>query len=76
MQVSSVSSSPVARKTLMKGQERWKERQSTYTEEQKTESRNEVAKIVKEYSDHMVERWNKEMDTLLVYVRSSISITV
>ena len=44
-------------------QRRWYERQSTvFTEKEKTESREQVAKIVKQYSDDMVTRWKEEME--------------
>lgn len=54
-------------------QERWKERQSSlYTEKEKSDAREEIAEIVKQYSDDMVKRWKEEMDTLLVYVRDPV----
>ncbi|KAI0698842.1 hypothetical protein C8Q76DRAFT_685390 [Earliella scabrosa] len=48
-------------------QERWEEREHDFSEEEKKEAWDEIAGIVKTYSDELVERWNKEIDTLLVY---------
>ena len=41
----------------------------TDSDEEHDQAWNETAKIVKTYSDQMIDRWNKEIDTLLVYVR-------
>ena len=49
-------------------QERWEERKKDFTEEEKKNAWDETAKVVKTYSDELVDRWNKEIDTLLVYV--------
>ena len=49
-------------------QNRWEERENDFTEEEKKEAWDEIAGIVKTYSDELVDRWNKEIDTLLVYV--------
>ncbi|KAI0758898.1 hypothetical protein C8Q74DRAFT_1388876, partial [Fomes fomentarius] len=38
-----------------------------FTAEEKKKAWDETAKIVKDYSDELVTRWNKEIDTLLVY---------
>ncbi|TFK87246.1 hypothetical protein K466DRAFT_599650 [Polyporus arcularius HHB13444] len=45
----------------------WETRKSFFTDEQRAEAWEETAIIVKTYSDEMIERWNKEIDTLLVY---------
>ena len=49
-------------------QERWEERKNDFTEEEKKKAWDEIAGIVKTHSDELVDRWNKEIDTLLVYV--------
>ncbi|KAI0359427.1 hypothetical protein OH77DRAFT_1359790, partial [Trametes cingulata] len=38
-----------------------------FTEEEKAEAYSEAAGIVKVYTDEMIERWNSEIDTYLVY---------
>ncbi|KAL1937850.1 hypothetical protein VTO73DRAFT_12743 [Trametes versicolor] len=38
-----------------------------YTEEQKTKAWSDAAGMVQTYSDDMIERWNKEIDTYLVF---------
>ncbi|KAI0328800.1 hypothetical protein GY45DRAFT_1254186, partial [Cubamyces sp. BRFM 1775] len=45
----------------------WEKRGSRYTAEEKAEAWAGTAEIVKTYSDEMVQRMNKEIDTLLVY---------
>ncbi|KAI0363359.1 hypothetical protein BV20DRAFT_149734 [Pilatotrama ljubarskyi] len=45
------------------------QRKGLFTAEEKEQAWNEVNQIVKTYSDDMVERWNLEIDTYLVYVR-------
>ena len=50
-------------------QEYWEARKSFFTEKQRADAWDKTAKIVKTYSDEMIDRWNKEIDTLLVYVR-------
>lgn len=40
-----------------------------HTEERKATEWKNAAEMVKTYSDEMVARWNKEIDTYLVYVR-------
>ena len=57
-------------------QERWEERQKDFTEEEKKNAWDETANVVKTYSDELVDRWNKEIDTLLVYVSFDCSIVV
>ena len=57
-------------------QERWEERENDFTEEEKKEAWDKTAKVVKIYSDELVDRWNKEIDTLLVYVSVECSIVV
>ncbi|RDX49634.1 hypothetical protein OH76DRAFT_521685 [Lentinus brumalis] len=47
--------------------EYWDARKTLFTEEQRTDAWNETANIVKTYSDELIERWNKEIDTLLIY---------
>ena len=49
-------------------QNRWFERKDDFTEEEKKDAWDKTAEVVKTYSDELVERWNKEIDTLLVYV--------
>ena len=49
-------------------QNRWQERNNDFTEKEKKEAWDEIAGLVKTYSDELVDRWNKEIDTLLVYV--------
>ncbi len=51
----------------------WESRKTFFTEEQHRQAWEATADIVKKASDEMVERWNKEIDTLLVYVRLSQS---
>lgn len=46
--------------------------QEVYTEKEKTEAWTSVAKTVETYSDKMIERWIKEIDTYLVFVRSCV----
>ncbi|KAI0698852.1 hypothetical protein C8Q76DRAFT_248362 [Earliella scabrosa] len=48
-------------------QQRWYERKDDFTEEEKKEAWDKTADVVKIYSDELVDRWNKEIDTLLVY---------
>ncbi|KAL1940404.1 hypothetical protein VTO73DRAFT_8976 [Trametes versicolor] len=38
-----------------------------YAQEQKAQAWSEAAGMVKQYSDEMVDKWNKEIDTYLVY---------
>ncbi|KAI0698853.1 hypothetical protein C8Q76DRAFT_587081, partial [Earliella scabrosa] len=38
-----------------------------FTEEEKKDAWDKTASVVKTYSDELVDRWNKEIDTLLVY---------
>ncbi|RPD63453.1 hypothetical protein L227DRAFT_521624 [Lentinus tigrinus ALCF2SS1-6] len=45
----------------------WETRKTFFTDEQHEEAWNETAKILKTYSDEVIDRWNKEIDTLLVY---------
>ncbi|KAH9886470.1 hypothetical protein C8Q73DRAFT_281363 [Cubamyces lactineus] len=45
----------------------WEKRGSRYTAEEKAEAWSGTAEVVKTYSDEMVQRMNKEIDTLLVY---------
>ncbi|RPD63464.1 hypothetical protein L227DRAFT_572612 [Lentinus tigrinus ALCF2SS1-6] len=45
----------------------WNARKTFFTEEQRAKAWDETANIVKKYSDEMVDRWNKEIDTLLVF---------
>ncbi|RPD77332.1 hypothetical protein L226DRAFT_569510, partial [Lentinus tigrinus ALCF2SS1-7] len=45
----------------------WYARKTFFTEEERAKAWDETANIVKKYSDEMVERWNKEIDTLLVF---------
>lgn len=51
-------------------QEQWEQRKKEFTGEQKRASWDRTADIVKMYSEEMVKRWNGEIDTLLVYVRT------
>ena len=41
---------------------------SAYTDDDRTEAWTKLADAVKAYSDENVERWNREIDTMLVYV--------
>lgn len=54
-------------------QERWEERKSEYTDDQREQAWSKTADIVKTYSDEIVRRWNQEIDTLLVFVRLHVS---
>ncbi|RPD67903.1 hypothetical protein L226DRAFT_386154, partial [Lentinus tigrinus ALCF2SS1-7] len=45
----------------------WDARKTFFKEEDRAKAWDETAKLVKTYSDEMVERWNKEIDTLLVF---------
>ncbi|KAI0794625.1 hypothetical protein C8Q74DRAFT_1194967 [Fomes fomentarius] len=44
-----------------------KELYARYNEEKKAEAWTKTAKTVKEYSDEMVDQWNKEIDALLTF---------
>ena len=57
-------------------QQRWEERKKDFTEEEKKNAWDETAKVVKTYSDELVNRWNTEIDTLLVYVSVGCSDVV
>ncbi|KAI0744415.1 hypothetical protein C8Q76DRAFT_637597, partial [Earliella scabrosa] len=48
-------------------EERWEERKQDFTEEEKKEAWDKTAEVVKKYSDELIDQWNKEIDTLLVY---------
>ncbi|KAI0744438.1 hypothetical protein C8Q76DRAFT_607197, partial [Earliella scabrosa] len=48
-------------------QQRWRERTNDFTEEEKKDAWEKTADVVKKYSDELIIRWNKEIDTLLVY---------
>ena len=45
------------------------ELEKQYTQDEKEEVWSEAAEAVKTYHEEMVAAWDKEMDTLLVYVR-------
>lgn len=45
-----------------------KEVYARYNEEKKAEAWTKTAKTVKEYSEEMVDQWNKEIDALLTFV--------
>ncbi|KAI0640842.1 hypothetical protein C8Q79DRAFT_1037483 [Trametes meyenii] len=45
----------------------WKKRGDRYTANEKAEAWNDSAEVVKTFSDEMIHKWNKEIDTLLVY---------
>ena len=45
---------------------------SEFTKEQKEKVRTEAAEAVKTFHDDLLRRWKEEMDTLLVYVSSTI----
>ncbi|KAI0712726.1 hypothetical protein C8T65DRAFT_176460 [Cerioporus squamosus] len=45
----------------------WQTRKTFLTNEQRADAWKETAHIMKTYSDEIVDRWNKEIDTLLVY---------
>ena len=36
--------------------------------DEKAQAWSETADIVKQYSDEMIQRWNSEIDTMLVFV--------
>lgn len=46
------------------------------TQEDKDETYQKTAKIIEAYSDEMVDKWRKEIDNLLVFVRNSITTDV
>lgn len=46
------------------------ERKNICTDEEKAKAWTDVADMVKTYSDDMIERWNKQIDTYLVFVRA------
>lgn len=64
---------------LMDSQERWEALKKRYHSQlnmdakTQAQARAHMADIVKDHTDEMVERWNREMDTLLVYVRHRYS---
>ena len=45
---------------------------SEFTKEQKEKVWTEAAEAVKTFHDDLLRRWKEEMDTLLVYVSSTI----
>ncbi|RDX49640.1 hypothetical protein OH76DRAFT_522713 [Lentinus brumalis] len=54
-------------KTANTIEEYWDARKTVITDKEREDAWTETATIVKEYSDDLVDRWNKEIDTLLVY---------
>lgn len=48
------------------------ERKTIRTEEEKEKAWADAADMVKTYSDEMVERWNKVIDTYLVFVCNAL----
>ncbi|KAI0744442.1 hypothetical protein C8Q76DRAFT_804561 [Earliella scabrosa] len=48
---------------------RWDERKDEFAEKEKEQAWDKTASVVKTYSDELIDRWNKEIDALLVYVR-------
>lgn len=44
------------------------QRRGIYTTEQTNQAWSDAAEMVRGYSDEMIERWNKEIDTYLVFV--------
>lgn len=48
-------------------------RDEVYTPEQKTNAWSDAAGMVRNYSDDMITRWNKEIDIYLVFVRISLT---
>ncbi|KAI0667083.1 hypothetical protein C8Q78DRAFT_1082590 [Trametes maxima] len=42
-------------------------RETLYTEEERAQAWSDAAEMVNRYSDDMIKRWNKEIDTYLVY---------
>lgn len=42
-----------------------------FTDKERMKAWKETSDIVKTYTDGLVEQWNKDIDTLLVYVRTS-----
>ena len=42
-----------------------------YSEKEKAEAWPKIAKMVEDYSEDLIEQWNKEIDGLLTFVRSS-----
>ncbi len=54
-------------------QEMLDKREEVYTQEQRTNAWSDAAGMVQNYSDDMVARWNKEIDTYLVFVRFSLT---
>ncbi|KAI0744467.1 hypothetical protein C8Q76DRAFT_851493 [Earliella scabrosa] len=47
--------------------ERWNDRENDFTDEERKEAWDKTAGIVKAYSDELVDKWNNEIDALLVY---------
>ena len=41
------------------------------SEQDKAEAWPKIAKMVEDYSEDLIEQWNKEIDGLLTFVRSS-----
>ncbi|RDX49631.1 hypothetical protein OH76DRAFT_1403523 [Lentinus brumalis] len=54
-------------KTAEDMEEYWDARRTVITDKEREDAWTETATIVKDYSDDLVDRWNKEIDTLLVY---------
>ncbi len=46
------------------------------SDKEREDAWTETATIIKEYSDDLVDRWNKEIDTLLVYVRFTVPMLI
>ena len=44
------------------------QRDQLYNTDEKAQAWSEIADIVKQYSDEMIQRWNSEIDTMLVFV--------
>ncbi|KAI0702785.1 hypothetical protein C8T65DRAFT_611898, partial [Cerioporus squamosus] len=60
------------RNAQMEFEKYWNSRKTFFTPEQREQAWDATAHAVKKYSDEMVDRWNKEIDTLLAGLFSAI----
>lgn len=63
---------PVSKPSHIRIQDMLDKRDKVYTSEQKTNAWSDAAGMVQNYSEDMIARWNKEIDTYLVFVRISL----
>lgn len=59
---------PVSKPAHIRIQDMLDKRDKVYTSEEKTNAWSDAAGMVQNYSEEMIARWNKEIDTYLVFV--------